>query len=795
MRFNLRWLAKFVDIDLPLEQVLGGLTMAGLEVEEYIDLGWDSRRIVIGEVLEIDPHPNSRKLHICRVRVAADESAEPARIVCGAPNAKVGGKYPCALPGAVLPGGHRIEKAVIADEASEGMLCSGAELGWSDDTSGLLELDSKVPVGEPFDGILDLGITPNRPDCLSVLGVARDLAAYFRKPLHPPAFRCNETSETTESLAAVTLSDKEGCPRYTARLVRGIKVGPSPAWLARAVEATGLRSINNVVDVTNYVLMEYGHPLHAFDFDRIDGGEIIVRSAREGETLTTLDGVKRELSTDDLLITDTNKAIALAGVMGGENSEILNSTEAVLLESAYFDPVRIRRTRRRLGLQTDSSFRFERGTDRENIHVPLNRAAQLIREVAGGEIAKGFIDATAGRTKPQPITLRIERTCALLGVELEGTHIADGLVQLGCEIVNSNREQLVVLAPSHRVDLTREIDLVEEVGRLYGYDKIESTIPYVPARPTDDSPLQAVREQVAEALVAEGLSEVVTYSFTDRESIERSRQSVDDAVALLNPLAQTQSVLRTSLFTSMLSTIAYNHSHANVDLALWETSRSYHMGSSGDEPYVEYERAVVGLAGNRPSNWDAAPAPWDFFDLKGIVERVLARAGIHCDRIDFARNELFHPGRSAILMKGERPICTFGQVHPNAVDAWDLRGDVFLAEFDLEALGEMRDPSRRFRPIVQFPAVSRDLAVIVDSDIPAAAVEGTLHQTAGNLLESLRLFDVYDGEHVGAGKKSLAYSMTFRSPDRTLTDDEVNEVLARILETLAQKHGASLRDS
>jgi len=794
MRFNLRWLLKYVDLDLPVSRILDGLTMSGLEVEEYIDVGFESGLIVIGEILEVLPHSGSKKLSVCKVRASRDPEAEPLRIVCGAPNLRVGDKVPVALPGAVLRGGRRIEAAEIRGEFSEGMLCSGVEIGWNDDASGLMILDRGLPVGEPLDGIVDVAVTPNRPDCLSVVGIARDLAAYFRRPFHPPKFRFKETTEPTESLARVEVEDKEGCPRYTARVVRNVTIGPSPPWLARAVEAAGLRSINNVVDVTNYVMMELGHPLHAFDLDKIANNEIIVRRARDGEVLRTLDGEERRLTCEDLLITDPAKPVALAGIMGGENSEISDSTANILLESAYFDPVRIRRTRRRLDIQTDSSFRFERGTDRENVHVALNRAVQLICEVAGGEITKGFIDVVANRSKPQPLTLRIARTRDILGQQIEGTEMADILVHIGCEIIHSDHHQFIVVPPSHRVDLLREIDLIEEIGRLYGYDKIKATLPRLPARAAAPNPLRRLRERLAEMFVAEGLTEIVTYSMTDRESIERSRQTTEGLVELLNPLTRAQSVLRTSLVPSVLAAIAHNHKHGNLDLAVFEISKSYHRrDGDADEPYEEREFAVVALAGAKPSNWCRPEAEWDFFDLKGIAERIFDRLGIVPDRLERADRAELHPGRSAVFRKGGTALCAIGQLHPEVADAWEIRGAVFLAEFDLQALLPHVDFARRYREIPEYPAVTRDLALVVDESVPAGEIEATLRQAGGELLESILLFDLYQGEHIAPGKKSLAYSLTFRAADRTLIDEEVNAVQQQLLAAVAEKHGAQLR--
>ncbi len=793
MQFSVRWLQRYADLDMPVQQLLNGLTMAGLAVEGVIDVGLISGKIVAGEILDIQPHSTAKKLHVCSVQASSDPAVPPLRIVCGAPGMKVGDRVPVALPGAILPGGRVIERCDIRGEWSEGMLCSGAEVGWNKDGSCLLQLDAAYPIGEGVDALVDVGVTPNRPDCLSLLGIARDMGAYFRRAVHPPKFRCIETMDRTDDFAKIAVEDKDGCPRYTARVVRNVRVGPSPVWLARAVEAAGIRSINNIVDVTNFVLIELGHPLHAFDLDKIAAHTVIVRRAREGEKLVTLDGVERTLTPEDVLITDPTRPIALAGIMGGENSEISDSTINVLLESAYFDPVRIRKTRRRLDIQTDASFRFERGTDRENIHVALNRAAQLVREVAGGEITRGFLDVVGARTKPQPITLRIQRVNDILGADLEGSQIADILVAIKCEITHSDHHQLVVVPPSHRVDLLREIDLIEEIGRLYGYERIRATVPYLPVQTAAENPLQETADRIGEILAAEGLSEVVTYSFTDRESLERARQSTADAVELVNPLSRQQSVLRTSLLVSFLDVIAHNRKHGNADLAIFEVAKSYHCVGSKDVPYQERQYAMAALAGRTPTHWSEPPRPWDFFDIKGIVERVLRRLGAAPEFIERKGRPDFHPGRTACFTREGRDLCVFGQVNPEVAAAWEIRGDIFLAEFDLEALAPCARPRIGFRPLGQFPAVVRDLALVADRNIPAGELELTLRAAAGDLLESLVLFDVYEGDKIPEGKRSLAWSLTLRAPDRTLTDGEINTLIEHILSALAGKHRAELR--
>ncbi|MBM3334241.1 phenylalanine--tRNA ligase subunit beta, partial [Candidatus Sumerlaeota bacterium] len=444
-------------------------------------------------------------------------------------------------------------------------------------------------------------------------------------------------------------------------------------------------------------------------------------------------------------------------------------------------------------LQTDASFRFERGADRDNVHVALNRAAQIIREVAGGEITKGFVDVAVPRARPIPLTLRISRCDNILGTRLEGSEMADILVSIGCEITHSEHDQLVVISPSHRVDLLREIDLIEEIGRLHGYDKIEATTPYVPARPARATRDREVRQRVASLLLAEGLSEVVTYSFTDRESLERSRQPSDGVVELVNPLSRSQSVLRASLIPSMLATIVHNQKHGVMDLALYELAKSYHWKGGEADPYVERDRAVAALAGCRPTHWGQATAAWDFYDIKGIAERVLESLGIEQYCLERGQRPEFHPSRSAEFKKEGRVLCAFGQINPDVAHSWEVRGDAFIAEFDLAALAACFNPARSFREIPQYPAVKRDLALVVGKEAPAGEIERTLRSAGGELLESLVLFDVYEGKGVPDGKRSLAFSLTFRASDRTLTEDEVNKLQDQLLAAVAKHHSAELR--
>ena len=790
MRVSYRWLRKFLNFEISPHDLVQTLTMTGLEVENSLDLGYGGEPIVVAEIAEVLPHPKGGSLSLCRVTTGQGPLRD---VVCGAKNFNVGDRAPLALPGARLASGLEVVETAIRGQKSEGMLCSGAELGWNAEASGLLLLPSEeYGVGEPVDFLMEVKVTPNRPDCLSVFGIARDVAAVFNKKVYPPTVRFSESLDHAESFVKVVVRAREQCLRYTGRCLTDVKIGPSPLWLQRKLESGGLRPINNVVDVTNYALLELGHPLHAFDMDKISNNQIVVRLAEEGEKIDLIDGTKAALTPEDLVIADPTKVIALAGIMGSANSEITESTVNVFLESACFDPLTIRRTARRLGLSTDASYRFERGTDRGRLTAPLNMAAYHIKELAGGEVAKGTIEIGSASAHSKPIGLNLTRLNRLLGVELKGREVADILVALGFEILHFDHNTMMVNVPTHRVDISRDVDLVEEVARLYGYGKIPSTAPYLPARPSETDPETRVEDLARNLLTSLGFSETITFSFISQRETERFSWPASRCLALMNPLAQDQAVLRPSLAPSLLSAMQYNLNRGNNDLKFFEVSHVFRAAdneSGREEPLT----LCAGMCGVWSWHWRSQRREVDFFDMKGVAEHILAALSLPDCEFLADPPPFLHPGRSARMKCEGLEVGWLGELSPGLRDEYDLRARIYLMEMNLSACLTRTSMKRRFERIPKFPAAERDLAVTLDEEIASREVERTIRAHAGDLLESLRLFDFFRGGSVPKGKKSLTYRLVYRAKDRTLTDAEVDAMQKKVVEALGAKLGAALR--
>lgn len=790
MRISYRWLQDLVKLDIPVREVINDLTMAGLEVESYVDLGAVSGSIVICEIQDIRPHPNADNLVLCQVRT--DHSAL-LQIVCGAKNIQPGDRVPLALHGAKLPNGVTIKKAKIRGETSEGMLCSGMELEWNSDASGILILPPEMPVGEPFDALLDIKVTPNRPDWLSMFGIARELASRFGKKVFPPTPRFQETMDRVDAFVKISVAAKHDCLRYCARLIRNVKIQESPLWLVRALESAGFRAVNNVVDVTNYVLLELGHPLHAFDLDKIHNHQIIVRNAKEGEVIQTLDGETYELKDTDLLITDPSKPIALAGIMGCKNTEITDTASNILLESAYFTPLTIRRTSKRLNKQTDSSYRFERGTDRDRLTVALNRATQLIKELAGGEVTKGIIDIAASIHPEDPIPMNISTVNKMLGTQLSSREVADRLVNLGFEIRRSDRDRMMISVPSYRVDVHHEVDLIEEIARSHGYDKIGATLPYLPARPALVNGLEQAGSRLSTLLVNQGFAEVITFSFIGREQLAPLGLPEDNLIELLNPIALNQNVMRTSLVPGIVETVQFNMNRGISDIKIFEIGKVYFAADKGSFPN-EQTQVIVAMTGHRQGNWRGGHESCDFYDIKGVAELLMENLNLPPVELSTLVNvPYFHPKRTARAMCGDVEVCRFGEVHPDVEARFELKHPLYLLELNLERALTVVTPKELFTDVPKHPSAMRDLAVVVEESIPAVAVERIIAQVAHPVLEEVKLFDLYRGDQIPKGKKSLAYSIRYRAPDRTLTDEEVNEYQEAVIKALKEQVKATLR--
>src|SRR5436190_15083431 len=740
MKVTLNWLKQYVDFNWSPEELAERLTMLGLEVEGVQRLAGEFEGVVVAQILTRDKVPGSDKLSVCKVN---DGRAE-RNIICGAQNHKVGDKIPLILPNYALPLKPGEQQPFVIKErkvfgiVSQGMMCSPQELGLPDPVDGLLILREDARIGQPFaeylgrtstDVVYDLEVTPNRPDLNSVIGIAREIAAVTGNPLKLPSPAPQEQAEPADKFVRVRIDNTDLCPRYTARVIHGVKVGPSPDWLRERLERVGVRSISNVVDVTNYVMLEIGQPLHAFDCHLLSTPEIIVRNAAEGEQFTTIDGQKRTLTSEMLVIADTKRAIALAGVMGGQNTEINERTADVLIESAYFKPQNIRRTSRKLELRTESSYRFERGCDPNAVDWASRRAAQLILETAGGKLARGAVDVYPAPAKPVEIALRHEKVSQLLGIELSPKQNTDYLKSLGLEVSGNS-----VRIPTYRVDLKREIHLAEEIARLHGVDKIPST---PPRGAIGTHPYDAVHDQIAEArrlLTASGLNESQGQTLISDTS---ARLVSNDLVALENPLSSDMNVLRPSLLPGLLDALRHNINHQNRDLALFEIGRVFPVGR-------EERRMGIALTGRRhPGFWSGEDreATFDVYDLKGMIEEFLEHFGVRGVTYSRRNESTNLMVESATVHLGKFALGEFGQVSPPLARRYDLREPVLVAELNLDTLLARRNTAKTFKPLPQFPAIRRDVAMLVPENLTHEAVLTAARQARPANLEVIELFD------------------------------------------------------
>ncbi len=809
MLVSMRWLRELVDTDLSPAALAERLEMTGTAVEAVHDDAAGFEGVVVGRVVTKERHPDADKLWVTRVDVGG---AEPLSIVCGADNFEAGDRVPVALAGTTLPGGATIRKTKLRGVVSEGMNCSPGELGLPGDDRGLLILPKDAPVGTPFgeyhgegDAVLELEVTPNRPDCMSMVGIAREVAAILGTSHRTPSSSPVESGEAAGSAVEVRIEDADLCPRYAARLIRGVKVGPSPKWLAERVAASGSRPINNIVDVTNHVLYELGQPLHAFDAATLgcENGRttVVVRPAAAGERLRTLDGQDRELEPGMLLICDPRGPVALAGVMGGEDTEVSGSTVDVLLESACFAPASIGRTSRSLGLVSEASVRFERGVDPDGCVAALDRAAALIAEVSGGTVAPGVVDEHARPAHPRVIELRVAKLNSVLGTSLGPGEVTDLLTRLGLGV--SGGETLEVTVPTYRPDLEREIDLVEEVVRLWGMDRVPGTLPAGRGRIGGLTREQRLRERAGEAMRAAGLSETLTYAFADPSDLERLRWGLaggQGIVELLNPMSVEQSVLRPSIAAGLLRAVASNQRRGVADVHLYEIGTVFSAVEGRKQP-LERQMVSGALAGrwarpswSDPADGGPAPARLGFFDGKGVLETLMETLNVGAWSVRAADLPFLQPGRGAEVLVRGSVEGWLGEVHPDCLDAFGADGPVVLFEIGLDPVLAASEDVPSFRPLGRYPAVELDVALVVDDDVPAEKVAASMRKAGGPLLDSVRLFDVYRGAGVGEGRKSLAFALAYRSAERTLTDTEVREAHERLVSRVCGALGAKLRD-
>jgi phenylalanyl-tRNA synthetase beta chain len=801
MKVSLNWLKDYVQIQMGLKELINLLTMGGLEVEEAISVGGGLEKVVVAEIRSIRKHPNADRLSLVEVKT----SQETFSIVCGATNIREGQKVPLALIGARLPNGIEIKRSKIRGIPSEGMLCSEIELALGKDASGIMILPTHVPVGAELgeamglkDTILDISITPNRPDCLCVIGVAREVAALTHQKVKYPALSLSDRGEEIHQITSVTILDQDLCPRYVARMIDEVKIGPSPHWMSDRLEKVGVRSINNVVDVTNYVMMEYGQPLHAFDFEFLEEGRIVVRRAKEGEEFVTLDGVKRTLDKEMLMICDGVKPVAIAGVMGGLNSEIKEDTRKVLLESAYFNPAGNRRASKKLGLETEAAYRFGRGIDYGGCLSAANRAAQLIQELAEGRVLEGVVDAYPDTIKPSPIELSIKKIHQVLGTEVSAKQVRGYLEDLELEVREEDEDILVVAPPSFRGDLEREIDLIEEVARLDGYERIPITIPKGPPSSEERSKEFLVERRVIDTLIYHGYHEVITYSFTSPDSWDAIGLPLHDPrrqhLRILNPLTEDLSVMRTTLIPGLLETARYNVSWKNSNLKLFELKKVF-IPQDGERLPKEV-KFLVGLAMgfDRDPHWAFSPRPVDFFDIKGCVEDLLEALKIRELRFDKAEGiPYLHPGKASRVILNHEVLGVLGELHPQVLGHYEIHGRGYLFEMDFSKMVQWAGEEKRFQTLPKFPEVYRDLSVVVDKDLESERIMEAIRTFRQPFIEEVSLFDIYEGPPIPVGKKGISYRIRYQANDRTLTDEEVNQYHEKILVRLKEVFSLELR--
>ena len=801
MKVPLSWLKEYVDIVVPVEELAHRLTMAGTEVADIATIGgW--KDCYVGHVVDVEPHPNADRLTLCTVDYGSGDSL---KVVCGAPNVAGGQKIAFAKVGAELFNTHSarmepLKAARIRGVVSEGMICSERELGIGDDHDGILVLPEEAPVGTPLsdyigDQILDLELTPNRSDCLSVLGVAHEVAAVTGTNVREPDRVYLEDGNPIKDSVTVEVADPDLCTRYTASLVTGVSIGPSPQWLQDRLLKAGMRPINNAVDITNYVMLEYNQPLHAFDFHTLKESKVIVRRARPGEALISLDGVERRLSPDMLVIADSSNPVGLAGVIGGARSEMTERTTAILVESATFNAVNNRRTAQALRLTTEASTRFEKGLRPELAPIALRRATQLLCSIAGGVAAKGIVDVfpSGGLYTSPAVTFTMARLARVLGVSLSINQVEGALTSLGFGCERQDATTLLVTVPYWRSDINIEDDLVEEVARIVGYDGIPTTALSTPIPQRQPQPLREIREQVKDILVGCGMQEVINYPATTLEALRTVQGSDTEPMPLklANPMSARQEYMRTTLRSDVLATLEANRTQQEGPIAIFESGRVY-LPRDRDLP-EEREMVVGALSGPRSEpHWLAGEGDLGFYDAKGIIEKILEDLGISATYEPW-RDRALHPGKCARIVMEDAALGLLGEVSPMVLERFGLgAGGVAIFELDLESiLAVLARNERRFKPIGRFPSAIRDLSILVDQDVAAAKVRQII---AGHpLVGKVMLFDVYTGGSVPVGKRSLAYNIYFQSPDRTLTAEEVNEALRTVLDSLEREVGAQLR--
>ena len=798
MLISLNWLKQYIDLDgIEINEMENALTMIGQEVEKIEVLGGNLENVVTAQIIEKEMHPDSDHLTICKV----NNGKEILQIVCGAPNHKAGDKVVMAQVGAKLAPDFVIKKGKIRGVESNGMLCSEEELNIGKDSSGIMILPEDTPVGVPMkeylginDTVFELEITPNRPDCLSHIGIARELGAYYNKEVKYPSFAINsESSEKTADNISVEIEDSNLAKRYVARIIKNVKVKESPKWLKERVESIGIRSINNIVDASNFIMMELNQPNHTFDLDKIEGGKIVVRVGHENEKLVTLDEQERKLNSDDIVISDGVKAVALGGVMGGENSQITENTKNILLEVANFNSQNVRKTSRRLTLSSDSSYRFERRVDEENAINVINRLANIIQEVAGGEILEGVVDNYPVPYKKKTATLNFERLNRFVGKNIPRETVIGILTRLEIEVVD-NGETLTLTAPTYRDDLENEQDYFEEVIRMYGFDNIENILPKldISEKPVIDT--TKLSTQVKLIAANAGLKEVINYSFVPKDAMEKIKYTSverENLIDLLRPITEDFVTLRPTLLYSLLKNAKENMNRNAINIRFFEVSRTF---VKAEELAKEEVKLGIILAGeNDKTLWNPKPIPYDFYDLKGIVEEIFTQLKFNNYMIKRSEQSQFHPGRSVDVFVGRELIGSFGEIHPDVLENFDLgKTSVLVGEFNIDLIQKYIGKKIKYQGIVKYPAVPRDFAFVMREDILVGDVLKTI-QKVDKKIEKVELFDIYQGSGVLPGMKSVAISVILRDKNKTLEEKEIVDISNKIVAKVEKDYGAVLR--
>ncbi|NHM30540.1 phenylalanine--tRNA ligase subunit beta [Neobacillus terrae] len=803
MFVSYKWLQDYVDLSgITPEELAEKITKSGIEVEGVETLNEGIKGVVIGYVVQREQHPNADKLNKCLVDVGEEA---PIQIICGAPNVAQGQKVAVAKVGAVLPGNFKIKRAKLRGEESNGMICSLQELGMEgkivpkEYAEGIFVFPGDAEVGTDAigalnrdDSILELGLTPNRSDCLSMLGVAYEVAAILGREVKLPEVRLESSSEMASDYIDIKVEAKEDNPLYVAKVIRNVKIAPSPLWMQTRLMAAGIRPHNNVVDITNYILLEYGQPLHAFDYDRLGSKEIVVRRATEGETMVTLDDVKRTLSADHLVISNGKEPVALAGVMGGANSEVSSETTTVLLESAYFSGAAVRKASKDHGLRSEASARFEKGVDPNRVRVSGDRAAYLMAKYADGEVLGGSVEADTLTVEPAVVSITLEKINRVLGTELSMNVIEDIFSRLQFD-TNTEEDTITVTVPTRRGDIRIEEDLIEEVARLYGYDNIPKTLPEGSSTPGHLTGYQQKRRVVRHFLEGAGLYQAVTYSLTSEERVAQYALENGEAIRLAMPMSEDRSMLRLSIVPQLLEVLKYNSARQNENFGVYETGAVF-LANKGVELPEEREHLAAAITGVWHSHsWQGEKKPVDFYVLKGILEGLFNKLGVS-SQINYVQAKMdgMHPGRTAEILLNGAKIGFVGQVHPTVQKNFDLK-DTFVFELSLKAVLEASVEPLHYNAIPRFPSITRDIALVAEKETASGQLKEIIAEAGGKLLKDVQVFDLYEGDRMEAGKKSIAFSLKYEDPEKTLTDEEVTKVHEKVLEALKEKARAVLR--